>query len=284
LLSTQSAEAGRGGGFHGGGHIGGSFHGGGGGFHVSGGFHVGGGARWGGGVRWARPAYRPWNVGGHIYVGSGGYYPRYRYYRPYYYENYVPSYYGAAYYPVEPAPSVQGTYAVAPRPSLPSFGIGLFGGGVQVQDVKDSSDYGLLARLRLGQSGLFVEGELGKTTYQDNVRVDRRLGASLIYEIGTENRFAPYVLAGLGVQQADVADSYTTDQSFAEIGVGLRYAITPNFHIAADVRAGSRQTVSDDSADMPVTGTVARSVAPPTSDSDESEDYTRARLSAILYF
>jgi hypothetical protein len=282
LLSTQAAEAGRfGGGFHGGG--GGHVHfGGGGGFHASGGFHVGGGARWGGGGGWARPAYRPWNVGGHIYVGSGGYYPRYRYYRPYYYETYVPSYYGASYYPVEP--SVQQNYAVAPRPELPSFGIGLFGGGVQVQDVKDSSDYGLLARLRLGQSGLFVEGELGKTTYQDNVRVDRRLGASLIYEIGTENRLAPYVLAGLGVQQADVANSYTTDQSFGEIGVGLRYAITPNFHIAADIRGGSRQTVSDNSGDMPLTGTVARSVAPPTSSSNESEDYTRARLSAILYF
>src|SRR5690349_5220679 len=52
-------------------------------------------ARGGFSVHWSRPArtwYRPratWSVGGSIYVGNG-YYPRYRYYRPYYAETYVP--------------------------------------------------------------------------------------------------------------------------------------------------------------------------------------------------
>ena len=68
-----------------------------------------------------------------------------------------------------------------------------------------------------------------------------------------------------------------------ELGIGLRYAISPNFHLTFDIRAGSRATVSDD-RETAVDGTVARSVAPPTEDSNESEEYTRARLAAILYF
>ena len=252
----------------------------------------GGGSRgsvsWGtGSVRWSRPApvhvHASWSVGGSVYVGSPA--PRYRYYRPYYYsDSYVPSYYGTSYYPVAPAPAPS-LVVVAERPDLPKFGIGLFAGGSAVEDVSESSDLGVLGRLRLGNSGLLVEGELGKTSYESDLRVDRRLGASLVYEIGARNRFAPYILAGFGVQQADVAGSYNTTQNFGEIGIGLRYAITPKFHLTADVRAGSRNTMSsDDPSTRPVEGTIARTVAPPSSESDESEEYTRARLSAILYF
>ena len=243
-------------------------------------------------VRYSRPAWRPrsWSVGGHIWVG-GGYYPRYRYYRPYYYYTPVPSYYGyysTTYYPVAPAPAVSTTVVEAPsRPELPKFGLGLFAGGVAVEgadgaSTNESSDVGALARFRL-TPGLILEGEIGKQTYEDSQRTDRRLGASLIYEIGAYNKLAPYVLAGLGVQQADVDGEYTTRQNFGELGIGLRWAVTPNFHLAFDIRAGSRASVDDDRPDS-IDGTSARSVSPPSADSDESEEYSRARLSAILYF
>ena len=256
-------------------------------------FGGGGGVRIGGrgsvSVHWSnpvRPAWQPhrWSVGGSIYVG-GGYYPRY--YRPYYYTPaYVPSYYGESYYPVAPAAQAPGVVTVVadPRPELPKLGIGLFAGGISVADQNESSDYGLLGRLRLGEGGFLIEGELGQTSYQNDLRVDRRLGASLVWELGARNRLAPYVLAGLGVQQADVAGTYTSTQNFGELGVGLRYAITPKFHIAADVRAGSRNTLSSDTPVMGTVGAAARSVAPPSSSSNANEDYTRGRLSAILYF
>lgn len=245
------------------------------------------------GPRWS-PS-RSWSVGGSVYVGPRySYYPRYRYYRPYTYYNYypVPSYYGyygysyePSYYPVAPAPAA--APAVAPavavagpaaRRELPKFGIGLFAGGVSVQNVSDSSDVGVLGRFRL-TPGLLIEGELGKTSYESDLRVDRRLGASLVYEIGAYNRLAPYVLAGLGAQQADVSDGSTTTQNFGEIGVGLRLALTPNVHILFDVRAGSRASVSSDQPSV-----AARTLSPPAVDSNESEDYTRARLAAALYF
>ncbi len=115
------------------------------------------------------------------------YYPRYRYARPYYYYNYyypVPSYYGyysysePNYYPVAPAPAVApveaapAVVAAAPRRELPRFGIGLFAGGVSVENVSESTDVGALGRFRL-TSGLLIEGEIGKTSY-DKGRTDRR--------------------------------------------------------------------------------------------------------------
>ena len=203
----------------------------------------------------------------------------------------MPSYYGSSYYPVSGYGGPGVVEAIAPRPELPKLGVGLFAGGVSTQDAygnstHDSSDVGLLGRLRLGNGGLLVEGELGKSSYDvnnaSNVRVDRRLGGSLIYEIGAYNALAPYVLAGIGVQQADVGGSYSTTQDFAELGVGLRWAITPHFHLTADIRGGSRSTVANDTT-MPA-GTAVRSVAPPTTSSGQNEDYTRGRLAAILYF
>ncbi len=233
---------------------------------------------------------RSWSVSGHVYVGPRAYYPRYRYYRPYYHYHYyqpVPSYYGyyeQNYYPVAPAPAVAPAVAVsapAPRRELPKFGIGLFAGGVSVEDVDESSDVGVLGRFRL-TNGLLIEGELGKTSYERNLRVDRRLGASLVYEIGAHNRLAPYVLGGLGVQQADVGDEFTTTQNFAELGIGLRLAITPGLHLLFDIRAGSRASVSSDEPGL--VDATARVVSPPSVDSDESEEYTRARFAAALYF
>jgi hypothetical protein len=276
----------------------------GGGFHVSGGGHWGGGGSWGGGVHvggggsfhWSSgygTAYRPsrWWGGGGFHVG---YYPHYwgwpSYY--YFYPTYVPSYYGTSYYPVEASYSAPGYAApVVVEPELPRFGIGLFGGAVdsntnQATNTQES-DFGLLGRLRL-TPGLLVEGELGKTSYSvsgnDNVRVDRRLGGSLIYEIGAYNPLAPYLLAGIGVQQSDVGGTYNTTQDYGEVGVGLRYALTRNLHIAADIRAGSRATVSNDQATAMPASTAARMVAPPSTSDNKNEDYTRARLSAILYF
>lgn len=229
-------------------------------------------------VRYARPAWRPrvW-VGGSVWVG--GYYPRPYYHH--YYPEYVPSYYGASYYPVQPAAAPGAVAVVAPRPRLPTFGLGVFAGGSSVEDRDDSSDLGALARFRL-TPGLLIEGELGRTEYTDNVRVDRRLGGSLIYEIGAYNSLAPYVLAGAGVQQADVGGSYSTTQDFGEIGVGLRWAVARNLHLTLDVRAGRRETIASDQPTI-LEG-AARTIAPPTVESNDGEDYTRGRLAAVVYF
>lgn len=268
----------------------------------SGGGHVRVHGSFGGGVRWSRPAYRPyvgrsWGVSGRVYVGprySYGYYPRYYYPYPryYYYYQPVPSYYGVysqpSYYPVQPAtPATTAAIVVAPKPELPKFGVGLFAGGASVEgtdgaSTKDSSDIGLLGRFRL-TPGLLVEAEIGKTSYENDLRVDRRIGGSLVYEIGAYNKFAPYLLAGMGVQQAEVGDGqFQTRQNFGELGIGIRYAVTPHFHLLFDVRAGTRATAESDV--MPQTDVATRSVTPPSASSGDNENYTRGRFAAVYNF
>lgn len=226
--------------------------------------------------RWnyARPTYRV-RVGGSIWVGGGYYYGRtYAAPPPPAYcdcdTSTVPSY-----YPVAPAAT---SYAVAARPELPRFGIGVFAGGVDVEGEHVGNDLGVMARLRL-TPGLLIQGEVAKSELEDGLRVDRRLAGGLVYEIGAYNKWAPFLLGNLGVTQADVGDDWTTTQSFAEIGGGLRWAITPNLHLGADLRVGSRQNV-DEEGTRPTVGT-ARAITPAA---DEGEEYTSGRAWAMLYF
>jgi len=255
--------------------------------HFSGSVRFSGHARSGVSVHFARPFGRSfWRPRARVWVGGsvwvGGYYPRPYYY--YYYPETVPSYYGNSYYPVGPsaAPGVVAAPLAPPRPSLPTFGIGVAAGGSNVQGKQDTSDLSVLGRLRL-TPGLLIEAELGKTSFPDNVRVDRRIGGSLIWEIGAYNTFAPYLLGGAGVQQADVNGSFSTTQDFAEAGVGLRLALSHNLALTVDIRAGRRKTIDSNQPD--VVTNVVRTIAPPSGgNNNDTEDFTRARLAALLYF
>jgi hypothetical protein len=181
------------------------------------------------------------------------------------------------------APGVVTVAPVAPPPAPPTFGIGVFAGGTSVhENQQESSDLGILGRIRL-TPGLLIEGEFAKTSFKDDVRVDRRFGGSLIWEIGARHAFAPYLLGGGGVNQAELDGSFTTTQSFGELGVGLRLALSRNLHVTLDVRGGVRKTIDSDQPDD--VALAVRSVAPPASvGSDDRENYGRARLAAILNF
>lgn len=236
-------------------------------------------------VRFARPAIRPrvW-VGGNVWVG--GYYPRpyYYYYYPYYPEA-VPSYYGS-YYPVQAEPAVAAPgIAAAPAPeppqrrSLPVFGIGVAGGASETNELgTESRDVSLLARLRL-TPGLILEGEFGKTEFKDSGYEDRRIGASLLWEIGAHNTVAPYLLIGGGVRGEYRDDDFTSNLSYGEVGVGLRIALSRNLHLTGDVRAGSTQPIDDDDRFSSDFRTLPADVR-----FDDEVEYTRARIAAVLYF
>jgi hypothetical protein len=279
LAIAGSASAG---GFHV--HIGG-------GAHFGGGWHGGwsGGAHWSGGWRGphAHWGYRPTVVvRGGIWVGGGSY-------DPYYY----PSYYSyatpppacdcgpSAYYPpVYPAPSTSALIAPAPAP-MPSFGVGLFAGGTTTSTTSstttDGSDVGLFANLRISR-GLLVQGSIGKTSIDNGARVDRRYEGALVWEIGAENNWAPYLLGGLGVETADTTDTTSATQNFGELGAGIRWAVSRGFHLTADIRAGSRQTM--DGGEQTAPARTLSTVAPPAAGSGQSEDFTRFQLGAMIYF
>lgn len=255
-----------------------------GGFHVRIGGHVGvrvPHVRW----SWARPHYHPRpaiRVTGGIWVG-GGVYGGY-YYNPGFAEPPpppppAPSCDCGTYPPVYPGTQTYAAAPAAPAAPLPRFGIGLFAGGVSADNGAESSDVGLLGRFRLSR-GLIIEGEMGKSESADGARIDRRGEGALIWEIGAERTWAPYVLAGFGATRADTADAAAT-QGFAEIGAGLRWAVTPRVHLTADFRAGSRDTVSGGVDAQPQA--LTRSVAPPSADGD-TEEYSRVRFGGLVYF
>jgi len=281
--------------------------------HFSGSVRIGGGFRVRGGVsvRVGRPLVRP-----RVWVGGrwwwrGYYWPRPYYYYYYYYPyggEYVPSYYGGgSYYPVQPGQSVAapGNVALAPRREpMPTLGFGVFAGGTRINGMDNASELGLLGRLRL-TDGLLIEAEVAKDTLNTQVacvacvqtlpafpgtvqaeRIDRRIGGSLIFEIGARNALAPYILAGGGIQQAKVSGGdffggdFTTTQDFGEIGVGLRLALSRNIHIAADLRAGRSKTIDSNTNNV-----VARTISPPPASADNNtEDFTRGRIMAVLNF
>jgi hypothetical protein len=277
--------------------------------HFSGSVRIGGGIHVRGGVsvRFGRPgrvfAGRP-----RVWVGGrwwwhGWYWPR-PYYYYYSYPEYVPSYYGT-YYPVQPGESVAapGAVTVAPRRQpMPVLGLGVFAGGTRINGMDNATELGLLGRIRL-TDGLLIEAEVAKDTLKGDVsscsstgfctfiatngeRIDRRIGGSLIYEFGARNSLAPYILAGGGIQQAKVSGDFfggdfTTTQDFGEIGAGLRLALSRNFHLTADIRAGRRKSIDSNQDVVPV----ARTILPPTSSSpNNTEDYTRGRIAAVLNF
>lgn len=246
-------------------------------------------------VRWSRPAprsyYRPrYAVGGAIWVG-GGYYSGYNSYRTYAAPppppacecgpGAVPSYY-PGYYQQAPA-----QYYVAPPEArtLPRFALGGFASGTATE-ADETEEYGLLARFRL-RGGWIVEGEIGSSRghYRDgdvhDIEDNSRVAAGLVYELGARNTWAPYLVGSVGSVTSSGADS---TRGFGELGIGLRWALSDNLHLTADIRAGARERQVDSFSDPLPEGAAARVVTPIGPDEENGEGYTRARLSAMLYF
>jgi hypothetical protein len=249
----------------------------GGGVSVSGRIHVGPRVD----VRVRRPRvirYRParLRIGGAIYVGGGAYYgPRFASPPPEAPPSCDCDTSVGAYYP-----GVATTAPVYVEPELPRFGIGVAAGSIDNENDVAGSDVALLARLRLSRSGsLELEGELGKSELEDSQRIDRRIGGALIWNLAPRNRLVPYLVGAMGVTQVELADDWTTDQSYGEVGIGLTYKLSRNLQIGADIRAGSKTEVERETRGG--SDTLPLSIAPPD---DQAENYTRGRISAMLYF
>jgi hypothetical protein len=167
-----------------------------------------------------------------------------------------------------PPPSVM-VAAPPPIEPLPRLGVGLYAGSVNIDDRTQGGEIGLFGRLRVTEK-LYVEGELGKAEMSD-ARIDRRLGAALLFDFSPRSRFSLNVLGGLGLSQTESGTAFE-DKSYGELGLGVTYRPTPRLHLAADVRAGARSPVEDEFASND------------SSTSFEEEGFTRGRLSAMVFF
>ena len=183
----------------------------------------------------------------------------------------------AYYYESQPAAPV----AVAtqpmppPEPELPTLGLGAFFGSSSVSHNDAGDDFGLVGRLRLTQH-LRLEGELSKTKLDGGARVDRRGGAALLWDFSPYATLSPYVLAGGGIGITDTDGSGTkAHQGYGEVGVGLEWRLSDRLSIIGDLRAGQIANQRDNNV-------VALSTSPASV--DQKEDFTRARIGALVFF
>lgn len=218
--------------------------------------------------RYYRPNYR-------LYVG-GGFSYGWRYAAPPPPACYHDCYHTPSVRAYRTAPP-QAPVAVVSRPDpLPRLGLGMFAGGMNVEDREATSDIGLIGRLRLTDSFL-IEGEIAKSELEDGDRIDRRLGASLIWDLSPRSKLSPYLLIGGGAVRADIdenGNSVNADQMYGEIGAGLGWRLSDHLEISADIRAGSREVLENEAAVFATT----------TAPIQEGESFTRGRLAAMLYF
>ena len=172
----------------------------------------------------------------------------------------VPGYYE----PPPPEPIM-----VSEREPLSTFGFGAFAGGGAIDHEVGTGELGLLARARLSRS-FELEAELSRTLTEDDIRLDRNVGAALLYNIMPQGKISPYLLAGAGGSHAEVGGGAAqAGYGYGEVGAGLSFRLTDGFSFVGDLRAGTRTSHRE----------LGTSDALP-----RDESYGRMRLGALLYF
>jgi hypothetical protein len=155
-----------------------------------------------------------------------------------------------------------------------SLALGLAHGRVELGDDTEGAQRSLVARLT-GRRGWAVELELSKLRLGDD---DGRLAGGAILKSFGRRKLAPYVIAGAGRGELELADGSEQRLRFAEVGGGLMLR-KRRLSIGIDLRRGARHVDAGDAAVMdPVAG--RRGVA---SDGDR-ERYTRGRVVALVHF
>jgi hypothetical protein len=162
---------------------------------------------------------------------------------------------------------------LAPAP-IARFALGVTGGRYEVDTGRDAGEVGLVARLRVAPA-LELELEAAKTEHDDGSRLDKRLGGALYVDLSPYALVSPYLVGGAGLARAD-AGTGPIEQKYGEVGAGLAWRVSDRFTLAGDLRLGKR--VRDDRGDAKILPLAIYPTVP------DEEDYSRGRLSAILYF
>lgn len=193
----------------------------------------------------------------------------------------VPSYYVSRPRPVYSQTTyVQGGYAppapvyIAPRVSR--WAVGAYAGSVEVDGAPEAMpDLGIMGQFRLSPA-FTLEAELSRSERSEISRVDRRVGASVLYDFSPDQTISPYILAGVGLSQTDIGEgAFLADKAYGEVGLGARLRLGHRFQLLADVRLGSRE--SEDDAVYKTSEPIAPMVQP-------DEQYARFRLGGLINF
>ena len=207
----------------------------------------------------------------------------------------VPSYGVAFVEPVYAKPGYLEPVVVAPVVALPlhvhvdggapsqvrsglrsRWALGAFAGTMSTQGMESGSDLGLFGQYRFSRA-FALELEIAKSKQANGGRVDRRVGAAILYNIAPSRRLAPFLLAGAGYGQSEIAaGEFHAQQGYGEIGAGLRLRLSRTIQIVGDLRSGKRSTRS------------GQAYMPKSSMSDAmvqgDEGYTRLRVGGLITF
>jgi hypothetical protein len=138
------------------------------------------------------------------------------------------------------APAASPTATVGPRHAV-AITIGrTLTSDVDVEgEAAGAETLGLAFRFRLFAVEAWLE--VGKAEFVDEDRVDRQIGLSIYHHFGRD-RLAPYLHLGGGLNVcAPMAGSdLRNDQAYAEVGGGLRYALSGRFELVGDYSVGRR--------------------------------------------
>lgn len=172
---------------------------------------------------------------------------------------------------------VDGGATEAPSRSIGSrWAVGAFAGVMNTEGMESGSDLGLLGQYRFTRA-FALELELAKSKQDQGDRVDRRLGAALLYSLRPNRKLDPFLLAGAGYGQSEIAaGEFHAQQGYGEVGAGLRLKLTKSLHVVGDLRTG-RRSGADEQVYMSKTATDGASLR-------KDEDYTRFRVGGLLTF
>ena len=156
------------------------------------------------------------------------------------------------------------------------WALGAFAGMMDTEGMESGSDLGLMGQYRFSRA-FALELEVAKSKQADGGRVDRRLGAALLYDLRLGRKLSPFLLAGAGYGQSEIATGeFHAQQGYGELGAGLRLRVSERVQLVADLRAGRRSS-KDDQVYISKTQTMGASLA-------KNEDYTRIRVGGLLTF
>lgn len=136
------------------------------------------------------------------------------------------------------------------RVPKPRIGIAGSIGQTYVGDSRDARSVGLEGRLSFGR--VEFAGEVAKSEYNDDSRIDRRLGGSMYVHLG-RGELRPVLSVGGGLLRADMSGGLISyDMAYGQAGVGLLRRLSDQVDLSVEAVLGRRWTVRNNSEVLPL--------------------------------
>lgn len=122
----------------------------------------------------------------------------------------------------------------------PTVGIAAALGQTYVGGNRDAETVSLEGRLGFGR--LELAAEIAKSEYDDERRVDRRIGGSIYLHL-SKGELRPILSIGGGLLRADFTGGPQWDMAYGQIGAGLLRRLSDQIDISVEATIGKRKII-----------------------------------------